>query len=48
MKHTNQTRKRARDMFAVAYAVFKLYIPGDLVVTREQESDSAMNEESME
>ena len=48
MKHTIQTRKRARDMFAAAYAAFKPYTPGDLVVTREQESDSAMKQEYTE
>ena len=48
MKHTIKTRKRARDVFAAAYAAFKSYIPGDLVVTREQESDSALNKAYME
>ena len=47
-KHTTQTRKRARDMFIAAYAVFKSYMPGDLVATREQESDSAMQQEHTE
>jgi hypothetical protein len=41
------TRKRARELFIVAHAVFKAYVPGDLAVTKEQEGHSALQKEPL-